>query len=280
MADLFSQIERQGGRGLETVSHLFLTEPCSPDMLPFRSGNEAESVNAREGLSPLSIILCPDGFVPQSAFLGCMLALCLAENNVSVGLIETTVRLPHTFFLSGGYDNLDAVFWEGDPGSPDFLNVVGRLRKTCDFVVVDGALPVFINILGLMGPAGRCLVPTTAHPDDLLKTYSTVKSVSERWAARVIDLVVIRRMPADNVVGAAVILEKMARTFLPCSIRMVGSLPMPAVVAASGNCLPFPSRRDLPEAATSAARDIACHLMQGSGSFLKKPGESHAEKRV
>lgn len=282
--EVFFQKEKPGGRRLDTVSHFFLTDRDSRNILPqgSDSGEDCVKENEENTLldthSEVCVVLCPDGFAPQGSFLGCMLALSLAASDVSVGLIETTTRLPHTFFLSGGYGNLDAVFWEAGLGLPEFLDMVARFGNTCDFVLINVAASALLKTTGPTGWMGRCLVPTTIRSQDLLSTYSTIKNASKRWAISEIDLVCIKQQPTDNAAGAAIVIEKMASKFLPCSVHFAGAVTLSDGIDASGAFSLTPSPQALPDAAVAAVKEIARHLIVSGDSREKR--KPHVEKRI
>ena len=282
--EVFFQKENAMERGLETVSHFFLTDPDARDILSPRSdpaeksGKEGDESTSLDGPSSVYIILCPEGLTPRDSFLGRMLALSLAASGVSVGFIETTTRLPHTFFLSGGYENIDAVFWEADLDSPEFLNMIARFRNSCDFVLINTAASVLLKTTGSMGLMGRCFVPATVRPQDLLSAYGTIKNASKKWAMAEIELVVIKQKATDNAAGAAAVLEEMARRFLSCSVRFIGAVTLPDDIDAFGAFSLTPSPQALPDAATAAVKEVARHLIVSGGSRKKR--KPHAEKRL
>jgi MinD-like ATPase involved in chromosome partitioning or flagellar assembly len=207
-----------------------------------------------------------------------MLALSLAASDISVGLIETTKRLPHTFLLSGGYENLDAVFWESDLDSPEFLNMVARFRNARDFVLINATASVLLKTTGPAGWVRRCLVPTTIRAQDLLSAYGAIKNASKKWAISEVELVVIKECSTDNAAGAAVVLEKMARRFLPCSVRFVGAVTLAADIDALGALSSMPPLQALPDGAAAEIRDVARNLIVSGGSQKKR--RPHVEKCI
>jgi hypothetical protein len=283
MADLFSQNGKNGGRGLERVSHFFLSDSSLPESrqktevsdcpgdadtsFPLPHGKATPRIRDNEDAvaappSNLCIILSPDGLISQSAFLGCMLALSLAGDDVPVGLIETTVRLPHTFFLSGGYKNVNAFFWEADIDAPEFLSMVGRIQKACDVVFLNVTFSVFSGLAGSSLPIGKCLVPTSVDSEDLINTYSVIKSVSQKRVEEEIDLVVFQESPTDNATGAAMVMEKMARRFLSCSIRFLGAIPIAEDMMPARTDLSLSSFKGWPQTVTASINEIAHNIIR------------------
>lgn len=254
-------------RSLDTVAHYFLTNShnwgnCSRDNEPDEvSAGKNEENSASNKQSDVCVVICPDGFVSQASSLGRMLALSMAAFGISAGLIETTTKLPHAFFLSGGYENLDAVFWEDTLDSPDFMDMVARFRKTNEFVLINAAASAVSNINDPTESKGRYLVPTTVQPHDLLNAYGTMKCASKRWALAEIEFVVINQQPTDNAVGAATVLEKMARRFLPCSVRFIGTATLPTDVGASGVLSSTPQNQTLPGITKATVEKIARYLI-------------------
>lgn len=271
-------------RGLDTVSRFFLSDRDARD-IPSRCFDgikefveKGQESSVADAPPDVCMVLCPDGFAAPVSFLGRMLALSMAAADVSVGLIETTTRLPHTFFLSGGYENIDAVFWETDMGLPEFSNMVDRFRSANDFVILNAAASSVLKTQSLAGVTGRCLVPTTVEPRDLLGAYRTVKSASKKWNLSEIELVVVKRHSADNAKGAVAVLEGMARKFLSCSVRFIGAVTVPDDMDVCGVPTQAPFHQARPDASAAGVKEIACHLILSGG--LRKKKVLHAEKRI
>lgn len=262
---------KSGGRRLERISHLFLTGrdpetvPPSPPVRPESTVKNTEETTSDDTHAPIYAIVSPEGLISQGALLSCLLARSLATADISVGLVETTVKLPHTFFLSGGYPNIDAVYWEADPRLPEFLHMVARIRSNCELVLINMASSAFSDIDGLGTLTWRYLVPTTIHPDALLNAYAAIKLIATKWRKSIIELVVFKNQPADKAAGAAVILEKMTRRFLTCRVRLAGTIPLTVNHAADASCLSAAFLQRMPEDAAAAAREIAVNFIQSDG---------------
>lgn len=264
-------IHKPGGRKLETVSHFFLTDTdpsAPPSSRPFhiesspKKNKETSSANAN---SLIYAIVSPESMVPKGALLGFLLARAIASADIPVGLVETTVKLPHTFFLSGGYKNIEAVYWEADLRFPEFLNSVARLQSSCKVVLLNIRSSALMEVDGLGALEWRYFVPTTVHPESVLDTYAAVKKIAGKIKETTIELVVFKNQSADEATGAATVLEKMTRKFLTCSTRLAGTIPFYADIAAVDNCLPAITFKKIPQNADAAAREITSDLIRSDG---------------
>jgi len=161
----------------------------------------------------------------KKSFLACNLALELAKQDFSVGLIETTARLPNTFFLFGGYKNINAVFWEKDLNSPDFLTILDRLSSTNDFLIMNVSPDVF-------GPGKMTaainpffVVPTTGRSEDLLKSYTLIKQIARDVSCPDVGLVILEEDASPPAEAVGKVMSEMARKFLSCNIHFMGVIP-------------------------------------------------------
>jgi len=240
------------GRTLEDVSHFFLSgeRPSNPAERPV--GEEAVKADGK-ATTPMPVDL-PRTETHQNAgptvpiqenlcllfsaskrlshkksFLACNLALELAKQDFSVGLIETTARLPNTFFLFGGYKNINAVFWEKDLNSPDFLTILDRLRSTNDFLIMNVSPDAF-------GPGKMTaaihpffVVPTTGRSEDLLNAYTLIKQIARDVSCPDIGLVILGEDPLLPAEAVGKVIAEMAEKFLSCNIHFMGAIPNGAV---------------------------------------------------
>ena len=236
------------GRTLEEVSHFFLSgeRPADQGEKPVgeqlvQADGEATSpmpvdlprteTHQNAGLTaPIQENLCllfsaSKRLSHKKSFLACNLALELAKQDFSVGLIETTARLPNTFFLFGGYKNINAVFWEKDLNSPDFLTILDRLRSTNDFLIMNVSPEVF-------GPGKMTaainpffVVPTTGRSEDLLKSYVLIKQIARDVSCPDIGLVILGEDPLLPAEAVGHVISEMADKFLSCNIHFMGAIP-------------------------------------------------------
>lgn len=271
MTEVFFRKGDSEERGVERISHFFLTSSdpgkgFSPRPGPSEeSAGNSDETRCVDAPAPVYAILSPEGLRPQGALLGCLLALSLSGAGIPVGLVETTMRLPHTFFLSGGYLNIDAVFWEADARLPEFQSMVARLRKTSGLVILNIDASKFLDCPGLKEGTRRCIVPTTVHPETMLHTYAVIKRIVAQWGGGRIELVVVTHRRAEKAAGAALVLEEMSRRFLSCVPRFVGSISMTEEQSADGDVVSESLLQDLPAKVKAAARDIAFNLVESDG---------------
>ena len=236
------------GRTLEEVSHFFLSgeRPADQGEKPVgeqlvQADGEATTpmpvdlprteTHQNAGLTaPIQENLCllfsaSKRLSHKKSFLACNLALELAKQDFSVGLIETTARLPNTFFLFGGYKNINAVFWEKDLDSPDFLTILDRLRSTNDFLIMNVSPEVF-------GPGKMTaainpffVVPTTGRSEDLLNAYTLIKQIAQDGSCPDIGLVILGEDPLLPAEAVGQVISEMADKFLSCNIHFMGAIP-------------------------------------------------------
>jgi hypothetical protein len=113
---------KKQARGLEEVSHLFLSRQSPSDQakkltekqvqadageiapLPddiARNERLKEAVSRAPVKRSLCLLFSSNSLFAEKSFLACNLALELARRDFSVGLIEATTRLPNTFYFLG-----------------------------------------------------------------------------------------------------------------------------------------------------------------------------------
>jgi hypothetical protein len=236
------------GRTLEEVSHFFLSGERPSNQAERPVGEQAVQADGEastpmpadlsrtethQNASPTAPIqenLCllfsaSKRLSDKKSFLACNLALELAKQDFSVGLIETTARLPNTFFLFGGYKNINAVFWEKDLDSPDFLTILDRLRSTNDFLIMNVSPDVFGpgKVAAAVNPF--FVVPTTGHSEDLLKSYTLIKQIARDGSCPDIGLVILGEGPSLPAEAVGKVMSKMAEKFLSCNIHFMGAIP-------------------------------------------------------
>jgi len=283
------------GRTLEEVSHFFLSgeRPSKPGEKPV--GEEAVKADS-EATSPMPVDL-PRTETHQNAgltapirenlcllfsaskrlshkksFLACNLALELAKQDFSVGLIETTARLPNTFFLFGGYKNINAVFWEKDLNSPDFLTILDRLRSTNDFLIMNVSPDVF-------GPGKMTaainpffMVPTTGRSEDLLNAYTLIKQIARDVSCPDIGLVIMEEDVSPSAEAVCRVMSEMAEKFLSCNIHFMGVIPngMDASQATLTQTPLLQEPKDSP--LSESIKKLADSLIEKNDTRLKRAG--------
>lgn len=267
-------------RGLEMVSHFFLSKPspskkettvsdcfdddeflisCPKEAASALKQNQTSAVPDRP--SNLYTIFSPEGFASQGLFLGCTMALSLAEQGVSVGLIETTARLPHTFYLSGGVKNVNAFFWNTDIGTPAFWRMVGRIQRACDFVMLNVASSILARTGEGRIPPGKSLVPTSARLKDLLYACDVIREIIHRGGEERASVIVFQTQPTDYTPGAKMELEKMLPPcFLP-SIRFLGPVPITEAFMASDAYPSLTSLKQVPHGVVEVMREMTLDLV-------------------
>jgi hypothetical protein len=283
------------GRTLEEVSHFFLSgerpyhrqeAPAEPQALPADRDASALTPSDLSGTdtpeeaappAPIQEHLCllfsaSKRLADKKSFLACNLALELARQGFSVGLIETTARLPNTFFLFGGYKNINAVFWEKDLNSPDFLTILDRLRRANDFLVMNVSPHVFGP--GKMTAAIHpfVLVPTTGHSEDLLNAYALIKQIARDGSCPHVGLVVVGEdalLPAEAV---GEIMSEMAQKFLACKIHFMGAIPNGGDVFQGTLTKPPPLQASKDSPLAESMKGLAERLIKNNDTYVKGAG--------
>jgi hypothetical protein len=235
-------------RTLEEVSHFFLSGESPSNQAEKPAGNQLVQADA-EALTPLPVDLsrtethkeavrtppiqgnlcllfsASKRLSEENSFLACNLAIELARRDFSVGLVETTARLPNTFFLFGGYKNINAVCWEKDLNSPDFLTILDRLSSTNDFLIMNVSPDVF-------GPGKMTaaihpffVVPTTGRSEDLLNAYTLIKQIARDVSCPDVGLVIMEEDVSPSAEAVCRVMSEMAQKFLSCTIHCMGSIP-------------------------------------------------------
>jgi len=283
------------GRTLEEVSHFFLSgeRPSNQGEAPVgaqavQADSEAstpmpldlsgtETPEDAGPTAPIQENLCllfsaSKGLSDKKSFLACNLALELARQDFSVGLIETTARLPNTFFLFGGYKNINAVFWEKDLNSPDFLTILDRLRRANDFLIMNVSPDVFGP--GKMTAAIHpfVVVPTTGHSEDLLNAYTLIKQIARDGSCPHVGLVVLQEEPSLPAEAIGQIMSEMAQKFLSCKIHFMGAIPNGGDVFQATLTKPplLQASNDSPLAAS--IKGLADRLIKNNDTHLKGAG--------
>lgn len=235
-------------RTLEEVSHFFLSGESPSNQAEKPAGNQRVQPDG-EAITPLPVDLsstetheeavCTPSIQgnlclifsaakrlsEENSFLACNLAIELARRDFSVGLVETTARLPNTFFLFGGYKNINAVCWEKNLNSDDFLAISGKLRGTNDFLLMNVS-PEFFGPGKMTAPIHPFfVVPTTVRSEDLLKSYVLIKQIARDVSCPDVGLVIMEEDVSPPAEAICRVMSEMARKFLSCRIHCMGSIP-------------------------------------------------------
>jgi hypothetical protein len=247
--------KKKQARGLEEVSHFFLSHQ-SPSPIEEPSGKETQAPpcevsslasNAAHGF-PL-FFFSSSGLFAEKSFLACNLAIELAKRNFSVGLIETTTRVPNTFFLLGSlfpesapaleslklFDisigspkNIRAVFWKKNVDYRDALTTLNRLRSESEFLIIN-ATPEILGLREMTCFMNHFfIVPFAERPEQILNSYLVLKQISRHVSCGEIGLLVMEEGFSQNTDAAFKILTDMASKFLSCKVRCAGAIPKAA----------------------------------------------------
>lgn len=205
-----------------------------------------------------------DSLLTEKSFLACNLAMELARRNFTVALVETTTKLPNIFFLLGSllpgstkekratssleklltvpstlpppeplklvdistgyYRNIKAVFLEKDLDSADSFTIFSTLYSESDFLIMNTPSDIFEfkKTISLISPF--FIVPTTVHSEELLRSYSLIKQISEEVACKDVGLLIMKEGPHQKAEGAFNIIAEMAHKFLSTDLHFMGTI--------------------------------------------------------
>jgi hypothetical protein len=240
-----------------------------------------EVVSAASITQSLCILFSSNSLFAERSFLACNLAVELARRGFSVGLIETTTTLPNTFFLLGALfpestelENVSSVPEKSPPLSPslpvpeplklndvsigdtkkikavfcdktfdsaDFLSILDALKRESHFIIINGPddISELKKAISCIHPF--CIVPVTVNSEELLKSYSLIKQISEGVAYREIGLLIVEKRLYHKAEAAFNIIAEMAYKFLSSSISYMGVVPIRADFCRSIlSLIPFP----------------------------------------
>ena len=229
----------------------------------------------------LCILFSSSSLFAERSFLACNLAVELAKRGFSVGLIETTTLLPNTFFLLGALfpettaledvssspekfsplspphpapeplklndiaigdgNKIKVVFCDKDFDSADFLSILNGLKRESHFIIINGPDDILALKKAIACIHPFCIVPVTINSEELLKSYSLIKQISEDVAYREIGLLIVEKRLYHKAEAAFNIIAEMAYKFLSSNMCYMGVIPMRAdFCRAILSLVPFP----------------------------------------
>ena len=229
----------------------------------------------------LCILFSSSSLFAERSFLACNLAVELARRGFSVGLIETNTTLPNTFFLLaalfqestalesvsslpekspplspplpgfeplklndisiGDGKKIKAVFCDKGFDSADSLSTLNTLKKESHFIIINGPNDILEVKKAISCIHPFCIVPVTVNSEELLKSYSLIKQISEDMAYREIGLLIVEKRLYHKAEAAFNIIAEMAYKFLSSNICYMGVIPMRADFCRSIlSLIPFP----------------------------------------
>jgi hypothetical protein len=240
-----------------------------------------EVVSTARTKQSLCILFSSNSLFAERSFLACNLAVELARRGFSVGLIETTSTLPNAFFLLGALfpestelesvsslpekspplspplpvpeplklndisigdgKKIKAVFCDRDFDSADFLSILNGLKRESHFIIINGPDDILElkKAVSFMNPF--CIVPVAVNSEELLKSYSLIKQISEDVAYQEIGLLIVAKRLYHKAEAAFNIIAEMTYKFLSANICYMGVIPMRADFCQSIlSLVPFP----------------------------------------
>ena len=263
--------KKKQARGLEEVSHFFLSRQ-DPSQSKENNGKGAQAHAVEIPSLPKDtargsslFFFSSSSLFAEKSFLACNLAIELARRNISVGLIETTTRVPNTFFLLGSlfpestrhentpsmnknsptgpqraptpeplklFDisvgspkNIKAVFWENNVDSPDSSSALHTLFSESEFLIIN-ATPDILKLRELTYLMNDFfIILTTVRSEQLLNAYLLIKQISSCVGRGEIALTVMDEGFSQDTDAAYRIITDMANKFLSCKVRSAGTIP-------------------------------------------------------
>jgi len=268
---------KKHARGLEEVSHFFLSGQSAPDEARKFAWEEVQAdageittmpdgIARNEGAedkvyrAPVKrsscLLFSSNSLFVEKSFLSCNLSVELARRGFSVGLIETTTRLPNTFFFFGSLfpvpptppaleplrlidisigacKNIKAVFIDKDFGSSGSFTILDRLNSESDFLIINASTAVFglRKMISFINPF--FIVPTTVHSEELLNSYSLIKQISLGDFCGEVGLLIMEERFCRKAEAAYCVIAEMAHKFLSCKIRFMEPVPKGADLSRS-----------------------------------------------
>ncbi|UCD88268.1 MAG: hypothetical protein JSV01_11195 [Desulfobacterales bacterium] len=273
-------------RGLEEISHLFLSHQGRQDEAKNRIGKRFKAddsgnpplpgdVPEKNGVQdavskPLvqrnsCLFFCSNSLFVEKSVLACNLALELARRTFSVGIIETTTKLPTVFFLLGsllsgskkeerassviekllsvpstiplpeplklihilhGYPGaVRAVFFEKDLDSDSSLAMLNKLHRQSNFLIVNAPADILQVSKMIAFVNPYFIVSSTAHPDELISSYLLIKQISQTTSCSEVGLLIVGESCHARAEAASNVIAEMARKFLSTEVRFMGMIP-------------------------------------------------------
>ncbi len=245
-------------RGLEEISHLFLSRQRILEKEEGPGENETGTSGDKVPLlidqtvrdtSPVGhnlaiVFSSSSSLFAEKSFLACNLAVELAKRGSSVALIETTIRVPNTFYLLGPlfspdateplrpiniFDNdrkcIKAFFWEQGLDDVDSFAIISELSRESEFVIINALPEISLLREMLCSLNSLFIVPTTARSEQLLNSYRLIKKISQQMTCEEVALLVIDEGFSLNPDAAFGLLKDMAHKFLECEVQFWGSIP-------------------------------------------------------
>jgi cellulose biosynthesis protein BcsQ len=274
--------KKKPARGLEEVCHLFLSHkgrrqedgnhdqdsppPSSCDTLIKKIVPPTPSDGLHQSGS--CWLFCANRLFAEKSVVACNLALELARRGFSVGLIETTTRMPSVFFLLGSLlrplknreslsslkegrpcrptraplheplkpfeilleysGTVQAVFFDQDADCAESVTTLKTLRSQTDCLIIN-APPDISRFRRMIALVDPyIIVPAAAHSEELLDSYLLVKRISENFYCSEFGHLIIGASSRAKAESASSIVAEMARKFLSTNIHFVGVISIEA----------------------------------------------------
>jgi hypothetical protein len=273
-------------RRLEEVAHFFLSRRNSPDrttaptkrefqadsvtIAPFsdriaRSKVEKQAAFTSNVKQSTSLLLAAKSVLAEQTFLACNLALELARQGFSVGIVETVTTVPSAFFLLGshfpasidaestmslmcslsktspmfsvlgtpkiidvaitGCKKIKAILLEKDFDSTDCLTTVNSLVRDFHFLIINARSDVFKHKKLIYPTNPFFILPVMVNSKASTETDAMIKQISETVACPEIGLLMIEESRSHKAEVTFNAIAKKARGILSADIHFMGTIP-------------------------------------------------------
>ncbi|MBW2647712.1 MAG: hypothetical protein JRE23_16355, partial [Deltaproteobacteria bacterium] len=202
------------------------------------------------------LLLAAKSVLVEQTFLACNLALELARQGLSVGIVETVTIVPSAFFLLGshfpasidtegttsptfsvlgtpkiivvaipGYKKIKAVLLGKDFDSTDCLTTVNSLARDCHFLIINARSDIFKHKKWIYPTNPFFILPVMVNSQASIETDAMIKQISETVACPEIGLLMIEESRSHKAEVTFNAIAKKARGILSADIHFMGTIP-------------------------------------------------------
>lgn len=164
--------------------------------------------------------------------------------------------------VDGGKDIKTVLIpWENLESSSSF-SLLEKIKEEVDFLLINMAevSPVKLTVISPDDPF--CVLPITADPDELLKSYAVIKKLSHNLPGCNLGITVMKEIDAHKIEGALTVMKMMVKKFLRVRFDFIEIVPrVPEISRSMLNRKPL-----IPEAESSSA----CEAIKKIAGVLEK----------
>ncbi len=264
-------VKKKRERRLEEVAHLFLSRLSPLDQTTRPASREFQADSG--AITPFSdritrtpcLLFASNSFFAEQTFLACNLALELARQGFSVGIVETVATVPSAFFLLGshfpasidtesilslmcrlsptssmfrglgalkliditsaGCKKIKTILLEKGFDPTDCLTAVNSLARDFHFLIINASSDIF-KLMKLVYPTNPFFIlPVMVNSKALIETGVMIKQIAKTVACPEIGLLMIEESRSHKAEVTFNAIETMARGILSADIHFMGTIP-------------------------------------------------------